>query len=231
LSTDGSAFQYPFEFALRNEVLFSNFVWTAANAPLEHFLLHFTASSERLCLLHGAPGSGKTHLLQALCQHSEIGVYLPLRQLLPFGASVLEGLDTFPLLVIDDVHVLAGNREWELRLFELFNAVYAGTGRMCLAADRPAAQLPLQLADLRSRLQLCVPFEVQDLDDASKMDVLRQNAARRGLELKEDVAQYILLHSARGMHELMLVLDKLDRQSLAEQRRLTLPFVKACMQW
>jgi chromosomal replication initiation ATPase DnaA len=33
------------------------------------------------------------------------------------------------------------------------------------------------------------------------------------------------------MQELMMVLDQLDRQSLAEQRRLTLPFVKACMEW
>jgi DnaA-homolog protein len=231
LSNHGGAFQYPFEFRPRTELLFSNFLLRPANAPLQHFLLGFTTSLERLCLLHGAYGSGKSHLLQALCQHSESGVYLPLRQLLPYGAGALDGLDAFPLLVIDDVQAIAGDTAWEHRLFELFNNVHAGSGRLCLAADRPAAQLPLQLADLRSRLQLCVPFEVQDLDDAGKVEVLQRNAAQRGLELKDEVAQYILQHSTRGMHELMAVLDKLDRQSLAEQRRLTLPFVKACMDW
>ena len=225
------AFQYPFEFSLRQEVLFSNFLCSADNAPLLHFLMQFTSSTERLCFVHGASGSGKTHLLQALCHHVEHAVYLPLRQLRLHGPDMLEGLESFPLLVIDDVEAVAGDDAWELRLFELFNAVHAGSGRLCLAADRPAAQLPLQLADLRSRLQLCVPFEVKELDDAGKAQVLRQNAAQRGLELREDVAQYILQHSARGMQALFDVLDVLDRQSLAEQRRLTLPFVKACMNW
>ncbi len=225
------AFQYPFEFALRKEVLFDNFFCIPDNAPLLHFLQGFTASRERLCLLHGVPGSGKTHLLQALCHHIEHAVYLPLRQLQSYGPVTLEGLENFPLLVIDDVQVVAGDAAWEERLFALFNAVHAGTGHLCLAADKPAAQLPLQLADLRSRLQLCIPFEVRELDDAAKAVVLRQNAAQRGMELREDAAHYILLHSPRGMHALLAVLDKLDHQSLAEQRKLTLPFIKACMDW
>jgi DnaA family protein len=158
-------------------------------------------------------------------------VYLPLAQLLDYGPATLEGLENFPLLVIDDVQAIAGNTAWEHRLFELFNAVHAGAGHLCLAADQPAAQLPLQLADLRSRLQLCVAFEAHELDDAGKAQVLRQNAAQRGMELKEDAAHYLLLHAARGMHALMNVLDVLDRQSLAEQRRLSIPFIKACMDW
>lgn len=225
------AFQYPFAFTIRKEVSFANFVCMEENAALVHFLKNFSTSGARLCLLHGAEGSGKTHLLQALCQHSEQAVYLPLQQLLPFGPATLDGLEGFALLVLDDVQVLAGNTAWEHRLFELFNAVHAGAGRLCLAADRPAAMLPLQLADLRSRLQLCVPFEVQDLDDAHKAQLLRQTAAQRGLELREEVAQYILQRSSRSMRGLLEVLDRLDRQSLAEQRRLTLPFVKACMEW
>ena len=229
--TKSGVFQYPFEFTLRKEVLFANFVSMEVNAVLLHFLRSFTTSSERLCFLHGTAGSGKTHLLQALCQHSEHAVYLPLQQLLPDGPATLDGLESLDLLVLDDVQVLAGHTAWEHRLFELFNAVHAGSGRLCLAADLPAAQLPLQLADLRSRLQLCVPFEVKQLDDAGKAQVLRQSAAQRGLELREEVAHYILQHSTRGMTELMAVLDQLDRLSLAEQRRLTLPFVKACMEW
>lgn len=223
--------QFPFAFTLRKEVLFSNFLCQDANAPLLHFLQGFAASRERLCFVHGIAGSGKTHLLQALCHQVEQAVYLPLRQLREYGPAVLDGLEAFPLLVLDDLQVVAGDGGWEHRLFALFNAVHAGSGRLCFAADRPAAQLPLELADLRSRLQLCVAFEVKELDDAGKAAVLRQNAAQRGMELREDAAHYILQHSARGMQALLDVLDVLDRQSLAEQRRLTLPFIKACMGW
>ena len=227
----GRAYQYPFAFTLRQEVGFDSFSCQAANAPLLHFLRGFSDASDRLCLVHGAAGSGKSHLLQALCRQVEQAVYLPLKQLLDHGPDTLDGLADFPLLVIDDVQAIAGNTAWEHRLFALFNAVHGGSGRLCLAASLPAAQLPLQLADLRSRLQLCVAFEVHELDDAGKAEVLRQNAAQRGMELKEDAAHYILLHSARGMQALLDVLDVLDRQSLAEQRRLTLPFIKACMNW
>lgn len=224
-------YQYPFAFTLREEVSFDSFLCQDANAPLLHFLSGFTNSPERLCLIHGVPGSGKTHLLQALCHHIEHGVYLPLAQLLDYGPSTLDGLENFPLLVIDDVQAIAGNTAWEHRLFELFNAVHGGAGHLCLAAEQPAAQLPLQLADLRSRLQLCVAFEAHGLDDAGKAEALRRTAAQRGMELKEDAAHYVLLHAPRGMHALMHVLDVLDRQSLAEQRKLTLPFIKACMGW
>lgn len=233
LSPENSAgsYQYPFAFTLRKEVSFGTFHCQADNAPLLHFLRGFNVSSESLCLLQGVAGSGKTHLLQALCHHIEHSVYLPLKQLLDYGPATLDGLENFPLLVIDDVQAIAGNTAWEHRLFELFNAVHAGSGRLCMAADQPAAQLPLHLADLRSRLQLCVAFEVHELDDAGKAEVLRLNAAQRGMELKQEAAHYILLHSGRGMHALMHVLDVLDRQSLAEQRRLTVPFIKHCMDW
>jgi DnaA family protein len=231
LSPGKAAYQYPFAFTLRKEVSFDTFLCQAPNAALLHFLRGFAVSSDRLCLLHGVAASGKTHLLQALCHDVEQSVYLPLKQLLDYGPATLDGLEDFPLLVIDDVQAVAGNTAWEHRLFELFNAVHAGKGHLCLAADQPAAQLPLQLADLRSRLQLCVAFEVHELDDAGKAEVLRQNAAQRGMELKEDAAHYILLHSGRGMHALMQVLDALDRQSLAELRRLTVPFIKHCMGW
>src|SRR5690606_12079843 len=106
------AFQHPFEFRLRKEVLLDNFHCMPDNLPLLHFLRNFTTASERLCLLHGVPGSGKTHLLQALCHHVEHAVYLPLRDLLDYGPATLDGLESFPLIVIDDVQVLVGNAVW-----------------------------------------------------------------------------------------------------------------------
>jgi len=227
----GGAFQYPFAFALRREVLFSNFLCTPANAEVVEFLKAFAGGTERLCFIHGAAGSGKSHLLQALCQQVDAAVYLPLQQLREHGPATLDGLEEFPLLVIDDLQAIAGDGAWEQRLFALFNTMYASEGRLCFAAERPATQLPIELADLRSRLQLCVAFEVKELDDAGKAELLRQNAAQRGLELRDEAAHYILQHSARGVHALLDVLDRLDRQSLAEQRRLTLPFIKACMGW
>lgn len=224
------AYQYPFDFAYRQEFRFDDFL-AADNTQLLQFLRGFVTAPERLCFLHGTVGSGKTHLLQALCQQSASAVYLPLAQLLSYGPDTLDGLDMLDLLVVDDLQVVAGHSDWEQRLFALFNAVQAGGNHLCLAADQPPATLPLQLADLRSRLQLCLVFDVHELDDTGKLTLLRRAAARRGLELKDEVGRYILQRSARDLHSLLALLDHLDTHSLAEQRRLTQPFVKQCLGW
>src|SRR5688500_14010412 len=74
LSPMTSSFQHPFDFAIQTELLFSNFFISSANETLLHYLQNFANGSERLCYLWGNEGSGKTHLLQALCQDSDRAV-------------------------------------------------------------------------------------------------------------------------------------------------------------
>ena len=49
----------------------------------------------------------------------------------------------------------------------------------------------------------------------------------RGFELSDDVGNYLLRHYQRNLADLFVLLERLDRVSLAEQRRLTVPFVKS----
>ena len=51
------------------------------------------------------------------------------------------------------------------------------------------------------------------------------------MELTDAVAEFILLRSERRLSALMEILDKLDRRSLQEQRRITIPLVKSTMNW
>ncbi len=226
-----SSFQYPFDFAIQTELLFSNYFTSSANKTLLHYLQNFAHGTERLCYLWGNKGSGKTHLLQALCQDSDKAAYIPLNQMLSYGPHTLDGLETLDMIVIDDLQVIAGYSAWEEKLLELFNAVQASDGRLCFAATNKPAQLSLQLADLRSRLQLCVAFEVAENDDTAKAAIMRSRAEQRGIELKDEVMQYIMLRNSRNLHDLMAILDRLDTSSLAEQRRITIPFVKEIMHW
>lgn len=227
----GSSFQLPFAFSFREELNFASFHGSADNAVLLEYLQGFARGRDQFCFLWGAAGSGKTHLLQALCSASATAVYLPLAQLLEHGPHCLDGLDAFDFLVFDDVQLLAGQRAWEERLFQLFNAVHALGGRLCLAADCSPSALALQLADLRSRLQLSVVFEVHALDEAGRREVLLQRAQQRGIELRDEVAAYIMARSPRGMLDLLAVLDRLDRLSLAEKRRVTIPFIRSIFDW
>jgi len=226
-----SGFQYPFAFDFHEDYDFASFLPGAANAPLLAYVQQFASNKDPFCVLWGQPGSGKTHLLQALCQAAPSALYLPLKQLKDYGPEVLDGLAGQPLLVLDDLDVVVGERAWEERLFQLCNTALTSQGKVCCASTRSPAALTFTLADLRSRLQLAVTFEVQPIDEATRAILLQQLAKRRGMELKSDVAEYLLSRHQRDLPALIAVLDQLDRSSLAERRRLTIPFIKDQLGW
>jgi DnaA family protein len=225
------AFQLPFSFSFADALRFDTFHAGPAQASLLHYLQHFGDEPGQLAWLWGRRGCGKTHLLQSVCHLHRAAIYLPLPRLLEYGPACLDGLKGATFLVLDDVDSICGKREWEEQLFEVCNELLSGRGQLCVAASAPPVQMPFALRDLQSRMQLAVVHEAVELADDDKVRVLIARARERGIELKEDVMLYILARNQRNMHDLMHVLDKLDAQALAEQRRITIPFVKSCMQW
>jgi len=179
--------------------------------------------------LWGGPGRGKTHLLQAACvaagRAGEPAAYLPLgtEGLTP---DALQGLEGMAVVAVDDLDAVAGDRAWEEALFHLFNrANETGVPFLAAASAAPAA-LPLVLEDLRSRLAWGLVFHLQPLDDEGLRTALMDRARRRGMELPEAVASYLLSRISRDPAEVFGWLERLDRATLAAQRRLTIPFVR-----
>ncbi len=226
--------QLPLPVHLRDESTVENFLAPASVAPLLPLLLAQTESGgEASIFLHGPSGSGKSHLLQACCHRAgSEALYLPLGELAAYSpAEVLEGAEAAPLVVVDDLHCVAGSDDWELALFDLCNRLRALGGRLLCAALTSPRQLEVALEDLRSRLSWGVVYQLPSLDDDRKQAVLRFRAERRGLLLPEESAAYIVNRAPRAMAELLDVLERLDQQSLAAQRALTVPFIKQVMNW
>lgn len=225
------AVQLPFSFAFGSAARFEAFHADASHAALLHHLRHEARRRGQLTWLWGGNGVGKSHLLQAFCHEHADAIYLPADKLLDHEPGVLASLQGSELLVLDDIDALAGKPAWEEQLFALWRDVLtSGTAVLC-AATLPPAQTAFALADLRSRLQLALVYEVRALADDGKAVVLVERARQRGIELKEEVVQFIMMRAPRNLHELLALLDQLDRQALAEQRRLTIPFVKECLRW
>jgi DnaA-homolog protein len=180
--------------------------------------------------LHGALGSGRSHLLMAACQAaSALGrrvQYLPLAAL-GDRAAALRGVVGSELLALDDLGAIAGDREAEHALFDLYNRARAEGSALLFAADATPAQLGLQLPDLRSRLGACTQFALKPLDDAERRAVLKAQAASRGIELDDSVLDWLFARYARDLGALLDLLDKLDQASLAAQRRITIPFLRS----
>jgi DnaA family protein len=71
-----------------------------------------------------------------------------------------------------------------------------------------------------------VVFQLPEASDEEKVEILCFRAARRGLQMPEEVARYVVHRSPRGMDQLLGLLDDLDEASLTEKRALSIPFVK-----
>lgn len=180
--------------------------------------------------LAGPSGTGKTHLALAACAAAQVAgrraAYLPLASAVGRVGEALQAREAQQLLALDGVEALAGRRDDEVALFEFHNrARAAGVAVLYTAVAAPDA-LPLVLPDLRSRLSQCTRIALAPLDDEGRSAVLRDRARRRGLVLEPAALDWLLRHRGRDLSGLTAALDRLDRASLAAQRRVTLPFVR-----
>lgn len=183
------------------------------------------------CWLWGAPATGKTHLLQAVCDKAgDRSVYLPLGMLASAGPNILEGLASRALVCIDDIDEIVGQDNWEIALFNLFNELQETGGQLIVAASAAPRECGIILADLASRMSRLPVFQIHVLDEQQRVAALQLRARHRGLELPDDTAAYMLKRSRRDMASLYGLLDKLDLEALRAQRRLTIPFVRDVLQ-
>lgn len=183
------------------------------------------------CWLWGARATGKTHLLQAVCDACGDGsVYVPLAMFAASGPMILEGLERRQLVCIDDIEQVAGNTDWEAALFALCNEVSDRSGQLVVASNTAPRECPIHLADLASRLSRLPVFRVNGLDESERVEALQLRARHRGLDLPLETANYLLKRSRRDMASLYGLLDKLDMEALRAKRRLTIPFVRHVLQ-
>jgi len=181
--------------------------------------------------LWGAPGSGKTHLLQAVCAAAgEAAAYFPLARSLALPPEALAGFERARVLCIDDVDAVAGDPAWERALFHSFNEAAELRTRLIFAAATPPRQADWSLEDWRSRAASCVVYQLRELDDEGRIEALRLRAAQRGLQLPYETSEYLLKRLPRDLRSLFDVLDQLDEASLAAQRRLTIPFIRDALE-
>lgn len=214
---------------LRSEADFASYLPGPNTEAVAAITAWSIGTGDDFIYLFGLQDSGKTHLLQAACRHAiqqgSSAVYMPLghEDLAP---SVLDNLELWDSVALDDVQSIAGDSTWERSLFDLYNRL-RDTGRRLLAsADVPAPDLPLGLADLRSRLGWGPGYRLRPLSEVDCKRLLCESAQRRGLNLGADVTRYIMRRCPRDAGSLLGLLEEIDRECLRAQRRPTLWLVR-----
>lgn len=220
--------QLPLGVRWPNQSTFANFL----AGPNRQVVQEMRALEERARVLWiwGPAASGKTHLLQAVC--NEAGAagrragYFPLDPPAGLSPAAIAGCEQLDVVCLDDIDHAAGSSEWESALFSLYNALVEQQRSVVIAASVPPANLRWRLADLGSRMNAALVLALRPLQEREQLAALGLHASARGLELPEETANYLMTRFPRDLRTLCGLLDTLDTASLAAQRRLTVPFIK-----
>ena len=177
------------------------------------------AGSETSLFIWGEAGAGKTHLLRAVG-----GAYLDAAAADAF-AEIAEPASR--LYAVDNVEAL--NASGQIWLFNLFNRLRAGGGKLLTCANRPPLQLELR-EDLRTRLGSGLIYRLQTLSEDEQRAALSAQADARGLRLPPEAYAYLLARAPRDMRSLSALICALDRYSLEHKRAITLPLLREVLQ-
>ncbi len=230
-----SATQLPLRLNPQEVYRLDNFFFSQAEIKLALFAFCELTKLEFI-YLWGDKASGKSHLLMAIMdqiqtrQPSKRIVYLPLAELaVSDSPEILQSLEHLDLLCLDELEAIAGIAEWEEAIFHCFNRLQLTGCKLLIASSHNPATIEIKLADLRSRLATGLVYQLEILDDEAKQQVLIVQAQVRGLDMPNEVAQYLLRHHSRDIHVLMDLLRDLDKASMAAKRRLTIPFIRQAL--
>lgn len=173
---------------------------------------------------------GKSHLLHAssayAAQVGKSSVCLSCAELKQLPVEVLDGLEQIDLICLDDIHLIAGDERWQQAIFDLYNRVFEQNNYLLISGDESAQQLGISLPDLVSRLSWGLTEQVKPLEDEEKIIAIQHRAMQRGLFLSDEVVKFLLNRLSRDMGSLITSLDVLDKASIQEQRKITIPFIK-----
>jgi DnaA family protein len=221
--------QIPLSVRLPDRAVFASFLPARNAEALEHARRLAGAEVSGLAWLCGPGGSGKTHLLQAICAAASERMragYLPLAEVAQLGVGVLDGMPQLECLCLDDIDQVAGKADWERAIFGLLRELEDSGGRLIASAQAPPALVNWTLADLGSRCAAGAVFQLRVLDESEQQAALQLRARLRGFELPAETSQWLQRRFPRDMRRLYELLDTLDEAALVAQRRLTIPFIR-----
>jgi len=220
--------QLTFPWNKENKSSFDSFYTTKLNKQLL-YLLKDEALKEDL-LIYGAKDSGKTYLLQALCNQfnnqGKSSFFLPMRQAIELSVDILDSLENIELVCIDGLESLVGNKVWEIGLFNLINRSFNSNNRLIFTSANNIDGMNFELKDLDSRLRKIQSHELHSLADDDILYALKHIANLRCIELGSKEAQYLLTYADRNISDLVKILESLDQLSMEMKRKITIPLIK-----
>lgn len=234
---------------LNPKYLFANFVVGASN-ELAHAAALAAAGAGSVrrynpLFICGGTGLGKTHLLHAIGHH--VHAMRPNAKIVVVSAEAFTNefisaiaakeMDAFrtryrtqcDLLLMDDVHNLAGREQTQEEFFHTFNALHSADKQIVLTSDRYPHELERTTERLVSRFTWGLVADVQVPQLETRVAIVRKKAQLEQLEIDDDVAVLLAQAIRSNVRELEGALIRLAAQASILGRRIDVEFARSVL--
>jgi chromosomal replication initiator protein len=230
---------------LNSRYTFENFVVGGANRHAHAYSLavaNAPAKTYNPLFIYGGVGLGKTHLIQAICHqiknNSSAGVKICYVSSEKFTNELIDAIvhrstSTFrqkyrnlDVLVIDDIHFIAGKESTQEEFFHTFNTLYDAHKQIVFSSDRPPKEITNLQERLVSRFGWGLATDIQPPDLETRVAILKKKIEREPVQVPDEVIFFIAQLIKTNIRELEGALIRTIAYSLLEEAPVTLQLTK-----
>jgi len=191
--------------------------------------------------IYSANGLGKTHLSQAI--GIELKERFPEKTVLyvqahKFITQFMESIrnnnrndfvhfyQIMDVLIIDDIHELRGKEKTQDIFFHIFNHLHQSNKQLIITADKPPIELQGIEQRLLSRFKWGLAADLQPPDFETRMAILKKKTYNDGIEMPDEIIEYLAMHITNNMRELEGALISILAQSTLNKKEITIELAK-----
>jgi len=191
--------------------------------------------------IYGPSGLGKTHLLQAIAH--KIKNRFPEKKVYYTSSEAFTNLlinaihqrktpefrkkfRSLDVLIIDDIHFIAGKESTQEEFFHTFNTLYDAKKQIVLSSDRSPKEIASLEMRLISRFEWGLITDIQLPDFETRVAILKKKLEKENVEVSNDVLFYIAEHIKTNIRELEGALIRVCAYGTLTERPITLSVVE-----
>ncbi|MFA6217472.1 MAG: chromosomal replication initiator protein DnaA [Candidatus Omnitrophota bacterium] len=236
--------ELPDSLFLNPRYTFDNFVVGHSNRHAHAYSMAVAESPAKAynpLFIYGGVGLGKTHLIQAICHqiksknsHMKI-CYIASER---FTNELIDAIQHHAtsafrqryrhadVLVIDDIHFIAGKESTQEEFFHTFNTLYDAHKQIIISSDRPPKEIANLQDRLVSRFSWGLTTDIQPPDLETRVAILKKKIEREPIAVPDEVIFFIAQLIKTNIRELEGALIRVIAYSLLEEKAITIDLVK-----
>ena len=167
------------------------------------------------------------HAFRDLAQQKHIkSIYLSLRHIVQPERVFTDLGNHYQLILLDDLEAGLGDQVTEQALLCLFHEVSMHNRLLVLSSHLHLDQCAFVLADLKTRIQSGLVWQLQLLSDAEQKQLFKTYITRYGFAVQDAVIDYLWTRLSRNSHEQIAALEQLMQQTLQYKQKINIKNMK-----